>query len=303
MNRSQIRHPIKSIFLGILLTALSVAFGSVSLAAPQGDGKIRLFNYHLDEFTEVTFRQNGKLIENGVKKINHIFRSRDNSEVIPIHIPLIDILDNLQDHFGIDTVEIISGYRRQALNEQLRNGGHSVSPVSFHIKGMAADIHIDEIREEVLRDYAVKLQVGGIGYYGSMDFVHVDLGPVRHWGEQDSFARKLVGVLKEEATIQLTSNKNDYLSGDRIRFRWTRPQDFDLATIEDLHLEHFFRGTWHRIDPAPLKAYQSQFELSFKNPLFRNDDQATRYGKYRWTFQLEDTSDLYSSNEFYLKKI
>lgn len=281
------------IFLIALLPALS-------LAGPQGDGKIRLFNYHLNEFAEVTFRRDSKLIESAREPLNHLFRSRDNSENFPIHIPLIDLLDHLQDHFAVDAIEIISGYRRKAFNEQLREEGHAVGKVSFHTKGMAADIHIDEIREETLRDYALSLKAGGVGYYGPFDFVHVDFGPVRQWGKTTPFPRKLIGVLAKNAAIQLTSDKNDYLVGDTLHFQWT---GFDAKTIQQLRLEHFFRGQWHVINKAPQQVYRRQFKLNASSALFQKSAQKRRYGKYRWTFRTKDMLKLQSSNEFYLKRL
>jgi uncharacterized protein YcbK (DUF882 family) len=32
-----------------------------------------------------------------------------------------------------------------------------------------------------LREAAVSLQCGGVGYYPRSDFVHVDCGPIRYW--------------------------------------------------------------------------------------------------------------------------
>lgn len=286
----------------MLLVLLYILFGYESLAAPQGDGKIRLFNYHLDEFREITFRQDGKLLDLSLKEINRLFRSRENSETIPINLSLIDLLDHLQDHFEADTIEIISGYRQKEFNEKLRREGHQVSPISLHVKGKAADIHIDEIREETLRDYIMSLKVGGVGYYGPLDTVHVDLGEVRFWGDPGPFPRKLVGVLKKEAPIQLTSDKNDYLAGDTPHFHWTYPEDFDPNSIQDLQLEHFYRGQWTKIGPAPKKVRQSKYVLVFSNSIFTKSDKKPRYGKYRWTFHLKGSPELHSSNEFYLKK-
>jgi uncharacterized protein YcbK (DUF882 family) len=32
-----------------------------------------------------------------------------------------------------------------------------------------------------LRDSAIELKAGGVGYYPAQDFIHLDTGPVRHW--------------------------------------------------------------------------------------------------------------------------
>ncbi len=270
-------------------------------ATPQGDGRLRLFNYHLDEYSEVTFRENGKIVAAGIAEINRMFRSRDNSAVIKMQIELIDLLDHLQDHFEADAIEIISGYRTKALNKQLQNEGHAVSPVSFHMAGQAADIHIDEIREETVRDYVEQLKTGGVGYYGPMDFVHVDRGPVRTWGRRGPFPRKLVGFLDKDIATQLTSNKNDYLKGNTLHFQWTQ---LDPAKLKDIQLEHFFRGKWNRVPMrAPAETRQQRFELPFSAPLFQHAEGRPRYGKYRWSYHLSGVEKDLFSNEFYLKRL
>lgn len=298
--------PLSSLCYGLLfrsgLILLVLAISPVSLAAGQGNGHIRLFNYHLDEFAEITYRKDGKPLPAELAKIHRLFRSRDNEEIRKINIRLIDLLDHLQEHFNADTIEIISGYRRKEFNEELRRNGHAVSPVSFHVQGFAADIHIDEIREETLRDYVRSLQVGGVGYYGPFDFVHVDLGEARHWGSTRPFPRKLIGVLEESTSGQLTSDRNEYLPGNTMHFAWTVPAGFDWHTLIDVQLEHFFRGAWHKVAAAPSSVRQKQFVMKTSETLFITSDQTPRYGKYRWTFRIPGHAALLSSNEFYLKK-
>lgn len=232
-------------------------------------------------------------------KEDALLRSRDNSEQAPIDPRLLDLIDHLQDHFQADAVEIISGYRRKEFNENLLKNGHSVSPVSLHTKGQALDIHIDEIREETLRDYLLGLRLGGVGYYGPLDFVHIDVGPVRRWGEGVAAPRKLVGVLKPEAPVQLTSDKNDYLPGETLLFTWSG----DAAQIDrvtGLRLEHFHRGRWLA---CPSSAGTSKtFRLPTTNLRCAAEDRAAALGKFRWIFQLPDLPEPLSSNEFYLKK-
>jgi len=48
--------------------------------------------------------------------------------------------------------------------------------------GMAIDIRLPGVALADLRDAAQTLQVGGVGFYKSDNFIHVDTGRVRHWG-------------------------------------------------------------------------------------------------------------------------
>ena len=52
---------------------------------------------------------------------------------------------------------------------------------SLHVKGQAIDIRIPGVKLEELRDAALALGAGGVGYYPDSDFVHVDLGRPRRW--------------------------------------------------------------------------------------------------------------------------
>jgi uncharacterized protein YcbK (DUF882 family) len=45
----------------------------------------------------------------------------------------------------------------------------------------AIDIRLPGLSTARLRDAALELHRGGVGYYPVSDFVHVDVGRVRHW--------------------------------------------------------------------------------------------------------------------------
>lgn len=307
-GRVRRRSPLKTVFsLASLLACLCLVLGmgrdataQEAPAFPRGDGQVRIFNYHLNEFIEVRFRQGNDFIPAGLDQVNALLRSRDNSEQAPIDPRLLDLIDHLQDHYEADTIEIISGYRRKEFNDSLLKTGHTVSPVSLHTKGQAIDIHIDEIREETLRDYLLSLKLGGVGYYGPLDFVHIDVGPVRRWGEPMGSGRKLVGVLQPEAPIQLTSDKNDYLPGETLFFTWTSLQGFSQSSIQALQLEHFHRGKWESCPTSGPPA--KDFSLPATNLSCEPGQKGASFGKFRWTFKIPGNESPLSSNEFYLKK-
>ena len=47
--------------------------------------------------------------------------------------------------------------------------------------GKAIDIRVPGVKLEHVRGAAKSLQRGGVGYYPSSNFVHVDTGRVRYW--------------------------------------------------------------------------------------------------------------------------
>ncbi|HEX8009776.1 MAG TPA: DUF882 domain-containing protein, partial [Casimicrobiaceae bacterium] len=79
--------------------------------------------------------------------------------------------------------QVISGYRSPATNEMLRRAGHGVAAASLHLKGQAIDIRLADVALSDLRDAALSLRAGGVGYYPApgSDFVHIDTGRVRFW--------------------------------------------------------------------------------------------------------------------------
>ena len=53
-----------------------------------------------------------------------------------------------------------------------------VATQSLHMDGKAIDIRVPGIKLMHLRDAAASLKLGGVGFYPSSDFVHVDTGRV-----------------------------------------------------------------------------------------------------------------------------
>ena len=77
--------------------------------------------------------------------------------------------------------QVISGYRSPATNDMLRHRSEGVAPSSLHMKGQAIDIRLADVQLAKLRQAALEVRRGGVGYYPASDFVHVDTGRVRTW--------------------------------------------------------------------------------------------------------------------------
>ncbi|MBI2343729.1 MAG: YcbK family protein [Deltaproteobacteria bacterium] len=259
-----------------LATSLNVP-PRASCETLSGDGRLTLYSYPHRELLDVRYRDvRGVLQEKALATIAHLMRSPD-GRTAPIDPRLVRLLDHLQDHFGAEVVEIISGYRSSEYNAQLQAEGRAVATESEHLQGRAADVHFDEITEGALRDYATTIHCGGIGFYPALHFVHLDLGPRRHW-EEAAGARRLVG----ERPLVITTDKNYYAVGERVVF------SLPDAVAGAWTLEWFHRGAWHRhrhftMPPTSLTWAVSIFP----------------YGKYRL---VSDGTPTAYSNEFYLKK-
>lgn len=117
-----------------------------------------------------------------LNKLNNLLRDFRTGETHPIDPELLHILYLIRQKSGSrGTIEIISGYRSPRTNNLLRSKSKGVASKSLHLKGKALDIRMTDLKTNKLRDTALELQKGGVGYYAKSDFVHIDTGRVRFW--------------------------------------------------------------------------------------------------------------------------
>lgn len=259
------------------------------------DGNVRFYLSHTDEYLELHYADTGGHWISGVEnKIRKLFRSREDDKEFSLDPRLIELADHLQDYFGADTVEVISGYRSPEFNRHLKETGHNVANESFHTKGLAMDIHLDEIDETKIRDYLLSLKLGGVGYYGNKLMVHMDLGPVRVWTDGGFVENTEVGIFNTDSHVKLRT--------DRLRYGMDNELKLTLTEIgaDKVLLQKYFRGSW--VTAKTVVLVQKPF-VDFK--LSGEFFQAVRnvagvYGKYR--FRVEHGNEWQNSNEFYVKK-
>ena len=259
------------------------------------DGKINFYVYHLNEANEVVISD--------TKKISHLFRSRDSENVHLIDPRLLELIDQIEDHFGTRQVEIISGYRSHAFNRELKETGHHVANESLHTKGMAADIHLDEITEEALRDYALSLNKGGVGFYPSLHMVHVDVGPVRTWGEP-ALRKPWVGEKNGSVPITLTVTPDRTLTKELERLIVVGATH--ASPLQNQIILQFFEKTgWKDLRQFSLDILDCIAStpkiVSLKG--WKEDLKGLPYGKYRLKMSTCGVVREHQySNEFYFKK-
>jgi len=124
----------------------------------------------------------GKYLPEALFRIDRFLRDHRTGEIHPIDPKLLDLLHQVQRRVGSRApFEMISGYRSVATNERLRRQGHRVARRSLHMVGKAIDIRLPDVNTRRLRDVAVGMRGGGVGYYPQSNFVHLDTGRVRRW--------------------------------------------------------------------------------------------------------------------------
>jgi uncharacterized protein YcbK (DUF882 family) len=112
---------------------------------------------------------------------NKHLRCHFTNEPTEMDARLFAVLSLAARHFGVERVEIISGFRAEKYNLVLRKKGREVARNSHHTLGHAVDFRLPGVSTRRLRDWARRLRLGGVGYYPSSGFIHVDVGKIRTW--------------------------------------------------------------------------------------------------------------------------
>lgn len=170
-----------------MLLAAGAAFPVDALAriadATVSERALSFYNTHTGErLDRVVFWADGCYVPENLKDINHILRDFRTDEIKQIDSNLLDLLYTIQRRLQVKgPLHIVSGYRSKTTNDQLRHRSSGVAKKSFHTKGKAIDLRIPGREVRDIRKVALRMQLGGVGYYPESNFVHLDTGPFRTW--------------------------------------------------------------------------------------------------------------------------
>jgi len=160
----------------------AVAAKSGTLAS-SAQYRLRLFHLHTGEHLDVVYRIGDRYIPAGVAALDHFLRDHRTGDVKEYDVKEFDLLHDLLAKLGHRDreIDIVCGYRTPWSNNYLREHSDGVALHSQHMEAKAIDIRIPGIPTAKVRDAALSLERGGVGYYAQSDFVHVDVGRVRRW--------------------------------------------------------------------------------------------------------------------------
>jgi len=144
---------------------------------------LHFFHTHTGERLDIVYRKGNTYDPGALEQLNHYLRDHRTGDVHDYDPRVFDLLHDLTLVLGLPDAEIdvVCGYRTPWSNEYLRTHGHGVAQHSLHMEAMAIDIRIPGVSTAQLRDAALALHRGGVGFYAASKFVHVDVGRVRHW--------------------------------------------------------------------------------------------------------------------------
>jgi len=168
--------------LGSAAVVAGVASPALANTGKANVRSLALNNLHTGERRSLDYWVDGAYVPDVLEAANHLLRDYHNNEVHAIEPKLLDLVNLLQRQVGSAAeVQVISGYRSPATNAAMHERSAGVAAHSLHMKGMAMDIRLGDVALDRLHNAALALQAGGVGYYPSEDFVHVDVGRVRRW--------------------------------------------------------------------------------------------------------------------------
>ena len=175
----------RSLWLIGLLVVATFGQTAESAAASAREYRLRFYHTHTRERLDIVYRRGDTYLAEALDELDHYLRDHRTGEVHHFDPHLFDLLQeltaSLNDSGG--EIDVICGYRTLWSNEFLRTRSpHTgVARHSLHMQAEAIDIRLPGIPTSTVRDAALRLHRGGVGYYRGSDFVHVDLGRVRRW--------------------------------------------------------------------------------------------------------------------------
>jgi uncharacterized protein YcbK (DUF882 family) len=175
----------RALSFGLGVVALAIASplrGALAALPTSGVRTLGFVNTHTNEKILATYWKDGVYDKGALKDINYVLRDHRTGEIAKMDPQLLDLLVELHRRTGSrKAFQIISAYRSPKTNAMLATNSGGVAKHSMHMEAKAVDIRLYDIKLADLRDTAIGMKAGGVGYYGKSDFVHVDTGRVRRW--------------------------------------------------------------------------------------------------------------------------
>jgi len=183
MNKSNHKITRRQFLCNTASIALAVSLPETLYAAVVPAHKeLSLYNLHTEEKLTLRYFEHGAYVTGALREISYLLRDHRTGDVLAMDPKLIDLLYDLKGALGTNQpIQVISGYRSPKTNALLHRRSQGVAMKSLHMQGKAIDIRISGISSTIISKAAMSLARGGVGYYPSSGFVHVDTGLVRAW--------------------------------------------------------------------------------------------------------------------------
>ena len=169
----------------IVVALILASFAGVSQGKLENDERqLSFYHTHTGKRLDIVYARSGVYIPSALEEINSFlfdFRTGDAAEMDP---ELLDLIYDVRAALNSDgTYQVVSAYRSPKTNEMLRGRSRNtgVAKNSQHLLGKAIDVRLEGVKTTRLRDTALAMKRGGVGFYEASDFVHMDTGRPRSW--------------------------------------------------------------------------------------------------------------------------
>ncbi len=178
-----------------MLLGLGCMPSATESAIANGDTRTVVFSSsHTNESGSFTYMVDGVYDSAVLDKLNWFMRDWRLNEPTKMDPKLFDIIWEVYRESGsTQPIDVLSGYRSPQTNGMLRRRSRQVAEHSQHMQGKAIDAHFIDVPTSTIRDIAMRMEAGGVGFYptGGTPWVHIDSGSVRYWPRmsRDALAR------------------------------------------------------------------------------------------------------------------
>ncbi len=206
---SQSTKSLFSLLSGHVLTSLLALLCLLTLMmasqASASSRTLRLYNAHTKEKATITYKRNGQFDADGLRKLNQFLRDWRRNEKTEMDPALFDLIWEVYRKTGAkQPITVFSGYRSPATNGMLRSRSKGVAKNSRHTMGQAMDFYLPGVPLATIRRVGLQMQAGGVGYYPSSRFIHIDTGNVRHWPRMTR--KQLAKVFPDGVTVHVPTD-------------------------------------------------------------------------------------------------
>ncbi|HET6148212.1 MAG TPA: DUF882 domain-containing protein [Polyangia bacterium] len=140
-----------------------------ALRAPSGEiGHFLLESANTGESMDVRINlASGEIEPGSYRQLRHLLRCLRTGAETPPDPRLLEVLYRISQRTR-QKIILVSGFRAPMFSK---------ATLSYHTRGMAADIRVPGMTPLMVRDLAFAMGVKGIGYYPVSEFVHLDVRP------------------------------------------------------------------------------------------------------------------------------
>ncbi len=234
------RFRARACVLAVALAAMVPARTQNAIA--NGDTRtISLYHAHTHESITATFRVNGSYDQSTLEKLNWFLRDWRLDEPIKMDPRLFDVVwEAYRESGSREPIMVVSAYRSPATNAMLRRRSSAVAEHSQHMLGKAMDMHYQDVHMGRVREIAMRMQRGGVGYYptAGTPFVHLDVGSVRAWPRMtyDQLAR----LFPDGKTVHLPTNGQPLARYEEARAMIEQRNGVSVPTVAQVQSKGFF---------------------------------------------------------------